>query len=86
MKSVAVLISGMLPLRMIDCFVSIAPSFQTTIDVVLVSEYLAAFDDDRLYDRLDCFLYAYHNLSITLNHAKNRRLVTSGRPPSTFAL
>jgi len=39
MKAIAIFIAGIFSLRVVDCFVCIAPLLQTGINIVFIGEY-----------------------------------------------
>src|SRR3954463_4461608 len=80
LESVAVIIAGVFALGMADGLVSVAPVFQTSIDVVLVGMDQGALGDGLLDDGLDCRLLdigqqVKNNLSTALHQAQDRRFL-----------
>src|SRR3954464_1987587 len=80
LESVAVIIAGVFALGMADGFVSVAPVFQTSIDVVLVGMDQGALGDGLLDDGVDRRLldigqHVENNLPAALDHTKDRRFL-----------
>src|SRR3954463_3658330 len=77
LESVAVIIAGVFALGMADGLVSVAPVFQTSIDVVLVGMDQGALGDGLLDDGLDCRLldigqHLEDDLPTALDQAQDR--------------
>ena len=91
MKSIAILITGILASGVIDTLMLIAPLGQTVVDVILICVHQAA-RCNRLSDhRFDCHLlhirqHADDHLTVTLEQSQDGRLLVRQRPPSALAL
>ena len=86
-EAVAVLVAGVLALRMTDRLVSIAPLLQPAVDVVLVGVDQRPRGDRRLDQRadrrlLDVLQHPDHDLAAALEHPEDRRLLLGQRPPA----
>ena len=90
MMPIAIFISGILTLRMVDRFVFITPLFQAGIDVVFIRINQRFWCDCCFNNRLNCFLFdiiehTYHHLAAALHHTKNRRFIILSRAATAFA-
>ena len=84
-KAIAIVIPSVFPRRMIDRFVTEAPSFQTRVDVVFISENQASQLNGLFENRLDRFLlhirqHAEDHLTTALDHAQDRRFLSLQGP------
>jgi hypothetical protein len=84
-EAIAVFITGILSLGMIDGFMSIAPGFELVINGVFIGKDkrtgLDGLTDRRLNGRLlDVGKHLNHNCPATLDHAQDRRLLFLQRP------
>src|SRR5258708_784997 len=84
MKAVAIVITGIFALTMVDGEMLITPLFQAGVDVVFVSKngtaQLNSFGQNRLDGALlNIVEHVKNHFSITLDHAEDRRLFTGQR-------
>jgi len=90
MKAIAIFITGILSLSVIDCFVVIAPLDQTTVDVVLIGVDESSRTNGLLNQRFDgqllhIFQHLNDDLSTPLEHAQDRRFFLGQGSSASFA-
>src|SRR4051794_821781 len=90
-EAIAVVIPGVLPRRMADRLVAVAPLDQAAVDVVLIGVDRTPFGDrslDQRADRrlLDVLQHPDHHLAAPLQHPEDRRLLLGQGPPATLPL
>src|SRR3954453_18630377 len=90
-EPIPVVIPGVLPRRMTDRLVPVAPFLQPAVDVVLVGVNRTPLGDrplDQGADRhlLDVLQHPDHDLAAALQHAEDRRLLLGQRAPATLPL
>src|SRR4029434_6381013 len=90
-KAIGVVISGIFTTAMADALMLVTPLVQTAIDVVLICVHTRARRNRRLDQRLDrhlldVFQHPNDDITATLDHPENRRLLGGKRAPSPLAL
>src|SRR5258708_9804359 len=91
MKAIAVVITRILALTMIDSQMLITPLFQACINVVFIGKHRAAQLNSFGHDRFNGALlnireHVKNDFSVALDHAKDRRPFHHPRTPPSGAL
>jgi hypothetical protein len=89
-QAVPIVIARELTPSMVDMLMTVAPGLQTGINAVLISIHKGAWINDVFDQRLDGLLLHVreqidHDLTATLNHAKDRRSFLLHRASAGFA-
>src|SRR6476646_10589597 len=88
-EAIAVVIPGVLPRRMADRLVAVAPLLQPAVDVELIGVNQTPLGDRLLDQRADGYLldvlqHPDHHRAAPLQHPENRRLLLGQGSPATL--